>query len=77
MVSVRPSRITSDFKPLAAFSFNTLVPYFRAMLDSVSPLLTVCFLLEVDFFADMPAFFDFEEEPEDFFFEEEPDFRSL
>ena len=67
MESDLPSRITSDFKPLAALSFETLVPYFRAMLESVSPLFTVCFLLDdfffeedevVLFFEELPVFFD-------------------
>lgn len=62
-----PSRITSDFSPLAALSLETLVPYLLAMLESVSPLFTVCLLPddllfeEVDFFEEPPLFFDDEE----------------
>ena len=35
-----PSRIMSDFKPFADLIFETVVPYFRAIPDRVSPFLT-------------------------------------
>lgn len=41
MVNVLPSRMKSDFIPLAALILLTDVPYFRAMPDSVSPFLIV------------------------------------
>ena len=74
MESDLPSRITSDFNPLAALSFDTLVPYFLAMPESVSPLFTVCFLPDDFFFAEEPDD-DFFEEP--LFLEEDETFVAL
>ena len=59
----------SDFKPLEALIFDTEVPYFRARAESVSPLLTVCLRLPVDFFFVLDLLFDdpFDDEPEETF----------
>ena len=48
-----PRRIRSLLRPLALLSFATVVPFFRAMAERVSPLTTVYFepedFLAVDF----------------------------